>query len=90
MNIKDLEEFEESGLGCCYGDYCLAGHEVKLRSWIIQDRINTIKQVLEMLPLETSFDIHPIPEDNNPITVNAATWNVCVKRIKSKLNKLIE
>ena len=94
MNIKDLEEFEKRFVKCFESDPDdaglikndrLVGMEdlwTELRTWIIQDRINTIKQVLEMIDGvidETRFD-----------TSTKYGFIVYRQELKSKLNKLIE
>ena len=92
MNIKDLEEFEKkfitrTAFGVSIGaiDNLNESAENQVKSFIIQDRINTIKQVLEMLL--------PIREYSRNISEEEAAyvdgWNCYRNKLESKLNKLI-
>ena len=97
MNIKDLEEFEKKFLPNYkplesdfeHADRCkelLFSSDMK--DFIIRDRRNTIKMVLEMLPNKCS--------NQNCPTIGRYAQEMCPCRIaaqdelKSKLNKLIE
>jgi len=79
-NIKDLLEFEDAdffrGNTRGYLNYISESQKQNLKSFILSDRQEVLKMVLESLPKEE----HPKEQDK--------TWNDCLSEIKQRINNL--